>query len=503
MNRLDATIDSHDTKTMIINTIVRYGVLLFLIFLSGCAANPVTGESDFVLMSEDEEIAIGRQNHAKIIQQYGLYDAPVLQEYVQTVGNKLAIKSHRSNLIFRFTVLDSNEINAFALPGGYIYITRGLLAYLSDEAELAAVLGHEIGHVTARHAVRQQSAAAATGFLAAILASQADFYGAGNLLNTVGVALIRGYGRDNELESDRLGAEYLAKSGYDPMAMLEVIRVLKNQEIYDKQLAKKEDREPRAYHGVFATHPDNDKRLQEVISKAKQLQTTTSKPNHNQVTYLRHIEGLVFGEGEKQGIVRGNKFYHRELNITLELPRHWRIENKPNRIIAIAPKNKALLQITAVDINKRISPKQFLKQRLKLTKLQNGESFQSRQLQGYTAISSISRTVYGTRLVRFVVIYKNNTAWIFQGLAKDEKKPYAFDDAILNTAKSFRPLTALEQRKTKPHQIHIITARNNTRFATLATQSQLGPNAEAQLRLLNNLYPKGEPTPGTALKIIQ
>jgi len=487
---------------MSIHPLLRTIIIVLLIALSGCAVNPVTGESDFVLMSEDEEIAIGRQNHPKIIQRYGLYDAPSLQEYVQKVGDRVATNSHRRNLIFRFTVLDTDDINAFALPGGYIYITRGLLAYLSDEAELAAVLGHEIGHVTARHAVRQQSAAAATGFFAAILASQANFYGAGNLLNSIGVALIRGYGRENELESDRLGAEYLAKSGYDPMAMIEVIRVLKNQEIYDTELAKKEDREPNAYHGVFATHPDNDKRLQQVVKRAEKLKKPSTN-NHNQVAFLRNIEDLVFGDSEKQGIVRGNKFYHRELNISLELPRGWRIENQANRIVAIAPGNKGLLQITAVDINKRISPKQFLKQRLKLDKIQNGENIKTNQLEGYTAISSVSRTIYGTRQVRFVVIYKNNTAWVFQGLAKDEKTPYRFDDEIINTAKSFRTLTAAEREQAKPRRLHIITTKQNTRFADLAAQSQLGPNAEAQLRLLNKHYPDGEPTPGTALKIIR
>jgi len=488
---------------MLINTIMRSSIILFLIALSGCAVNPVTGESDFVLMSEDEEISIGRQNHAKIIQQYGLYENPALQEYVQKVGDKLAAKSHRSNLIFRFTVLDSHEINAFALPGGYIYITRGLLAYLSNEAELAAVLGHEIGHVTARHAVRQQSTAAATGLLAAVLASQAGFNGAGDLLNTIGTALVRGYGRDNELESDRLGAEYLAKTGYDPLAMIEVIKVLKNQEIYDKALAKKEGREPNAYHGVFATHPENDKRLQEVIGRAKQLQTQSSRNNNNRVSFLRNLEGVVFGEGEKQGIVRGNKFYHHELNIKLDLPRNWRIKNQANSIIAIAPGNKGLLQISAADINKRITPKQFLKQRLKLSNLKHGESFQSNSLRGYTAVSSVSRTVYGTRLMRFVVIYKNNTAWIFQGLAKDKNAPYQFDAEIINTARSFRSLTSAERNKAKPRRIHIITAKKDTRFAKLAKESQLGPNAEAQLRLLNKLYPEGEPTVGTPLKIIQ
>jgi len=481
--------------------LIRFSLLALLVLLSGCAVNPVSGESDFVIISEDEEIAIGRANHGKIIKRFGLYDSPALQSYVQKIGDRLARNSHRNNLIYRFTVLDSNEINAFALPGGYIYITRGLMAYMSNEAELAAVLGHEIGHVTARHAVRQQSAAAATGLLAAILASQAGSNNAGNLLNTIGTALVRGYGRDHELESDRLGAEYLARSGYDPLAMLEVIRVLKNQEIYEKQLAKSENREANVYHGVFASHPDNDKRLQEVVMRAQQLQKTSANRN-NRVDFLRNIEGLVYGDSEKQGIVRGNRFYHRELNISLTLPTNWRIENRPDRIIAIAPGNEGLLQIRTMDLNRRISPRKFLKTRLKLDNLQNGEHFRHHQYKGYTAVSSV-RSAYGTRLMRFVIIYKQDSAWVFQGVAKDEKHPYQFDPLILATAKSFRSMTIKERANAKARRIHIINAKKNTRFAKLAQKSQLGPNAEALLRLLNKHYPDGEPTPGTPLKIIR
>jgi len=480
---------------------LRLGLLFLLILLSGCAVNPVTGESNFVLLSEDEEIAIGRQNHALAIKRYGLYDNPQLQKYVQRVGSQLAANSHRKNLIFRFTVLDTSEINAFALPGGYIYITRGLLAYLSNEAELAAVLGHEIGHVTARHAVRQHSAATATGILAAVVASQAGFNGAGNLFNTIGTALVRGYGRDHELESDRLGAEYIARNGYDPLAMLEVIRVLKNQEVYDKKLAKSENREANVYHGVFATHPDNDKRLQEVVMRAQQLQKT-SQGHNNRVNFLRNIEGLIFGDSEKQGILRGNHFYHRELDISLELPKKWRIENRPDRIIAIAPGNKATLQITTMDLNLRIGPREFLKKRLKLKDLQRGEHFRHGQFEGYTAVSSV-RSHYGTRLMRVVVIYKQDSAWIFQGVAKDEQHPYRFDAKILATAKSFRSMTVKERTKAEPRRIHIITAKKNTRFADLARESQLGANAEARLRLLNKQYPEGEPRTGTPLKIIR
>jgi len=480
---------------------IRLGLLFLLVLLSGCAVNPVTGESDFVLMSEDEEIAIGRQNHALAIKHYGFYDNPKLQAYVQKVGSQLAANSHRRNLIFRFTVLDSKDINAFALPGGYIYITRGLMAYLSNEAELAAVLGHEIGHVTARHSVRQQSAAAATGLFAAVLASQTGVNGAGNLFNTIGTALVRGYGRDHELESDRLGAEYIARSGYDPLAMLEVIRVLKNQEIYDKQLAKKEDREANTYHGVFATHPDNDKRLQEVVMRAQQLKTASASRN-NRVDFLRNIEGLVFGDSEKQGVVRGNRFYHSELDISLKLPKNWRIENRPDRIVAIAPKNAAVLQITTMDLNRRLSPRKFLETRLKLKDLQQGENFQHNGYEGYTAIASV-RSPYGIRLTRFAVIYKENSAWVFQGVAKDRKQPYQFDSLILATAKSFRNMTSKERDNAKARRIHVITAKKNTRFTKLADESQLGANAEAQLRLLNKHYPDGEPAVGTPLKIIR
>ena len=211
-----------------------------LALLSACATNPVTGKQDLVFMSESQEIALGNQASQQIMQQYRRYDDPALQSYVNEVGQRLAAKSHRANLDFHFTVLDSTQINAFALPGGHIYITRGLMAYLNSEAELAAVLGHEIGHVTARHGVRQQSSHQAAGLGMGLLG--VFFPGMNNaaisqVMNVAGAALLSGYGREHELESDRLGAEYLANVGYDPNAMLEVVRVLKNQEIFDQKLA--------------------------------------------------------------------------------------------------------------------------------------------------------------------------------------------------------------------------------------------------------------------------
>src|SRR5574340_13310 len=243
--------------------------------LAGCAQNPVTGKSDFVMMSESEEIAIGRQYDEQVIKkQYRAYESKALQDYVDRVGQKLATQSHRPDLQYHFSVLDTPEINAFALPGGYVYVTRGILAYLNSEAELAAVVGHEIGHVTARHGVRQQSAAQAANLgltIASIFVPELNTNIAQNLTNLLGGALLSGYGREHELEADRLGAQYLARTDYDPQAMIRVVGVLKNQELKDAELARQEGREPRRYSGLFATHPDNDTRLKQVVGEADKL----------------------------------------------------------------------------------------------------------------------------------------------------------------------------------------------------------------------------------------
>ena len=164
------------------------------LLLAACATNPVTGKSDFVLMSEEQEISLGRRYSSEIVKQMPVYEDPQLADLVQRVGEQLASHSHRPDLYYRFTVLDSTTVNAFALPGGYIYITRGMLAYLNSEAELAAVLGHEIGHVTARHSVRQQSTSTMTDLLGAVISVSTGIQGIDSLTNMAGTAIVRGYG---------------------------------------------------------------------------------------------------------------------------------------------------------------------------------------------------------------------------------------------------------------------------------------------------------------------
>lgn len=478
------------------------GLLIALLVLASCATNPVTGKSDFVLMSEDKEKSLGRELHEKILRQKGAYDDPELQAYVQRIGSSLASVSHRQDLNYQFTVVDGPQVNAFALPGGYIYIERGLLAYLNSEAELAAVLGHELGHVTARHSVRQHSASTTTQVLTSVLASTAGVYGAQDVANIASTALVRGYGREHELEADRLGAQYLARAGYDPASMLKVIRVLKDQELYDVRRAREEGREPQAYHGLFSTHPDNDQRLKEVIAAADQhRQSGTTRPDGRDV-YLQHIDGLVFGESEHEGVQRGNEFFHRELDLALTFPEGWSVENLPDRLVATPPGNDGLIQFSIKEADELTPPKAFLVETFGLQRLSNEQSIKHRGMDGYTAVAP-RETPLGVRPVRYVVFYRDDQALVIAGLTKDKRNPYKYDEEVLATARSFHRLGDAEQKLADPRRIRVVRATSGTSYKGLARKSVIQQNAEGQLRLLNAQYPSGEPASGASIKIVK
>ena len=487
--------DRHYTQSLCLLA----GALLFLI-LGGCAQNPVSGNYDFVMLSEDSELEIGRTNHPKIIAQYGYYKDEILQQYVQTVGDRLAKESHRDNLIYRFTVLDSPVVNAFALPGGYIYITRGLMAYLNSEAELAAVLGHEIGHVTARHGIRQQSASQAVNLVysvGALAFPGLGGLGSRQLFNLFGGALLSGYGREHELESDRLGAEYIAKAGYDSNAMIDVIKVLKAQSIFAAEQAKKQGREPRAYHGLFATHPDNDTRLHEVVESAEKY-SLGSKAQRLPTEYLNKIEGLVFGNSEEQGIHHGRDFYHKEMDIMVSFPVGWQTLNHPDSVSAISPGGQAFIEMKAAYLNRKLSIKEFIKQRLKINNLREGRAINVHGLKGYTGLFSIKKNP-----ARVSVIYKNDRAFIFYSGVKDGKQFDRFDVEFLLTAKSLHGLSEEEKILATSLEIEVVTTTKADNYATWAAQSRISNSPLLQLKLLNAHYPQGELQAGQRVKRIK
>jgi predicted Zn-dependent protease len=465
---------------------------LALSLLAGCAQNPVTGQNDFVMMSESQEIAVGRQADEQVKKQYQVFESKALQDYVNRVGQRLAKQSHRPGLHYRFTVLDSAEINAFALPGGYVYITRGIMAYLNSEAELAAVVGHEIGHVTARHGVRQQSAAQAANIgltIASIFVPQINTNLGQNLANLMGGALLSGYGREQELEADRLGAQYLARADYDPQAIISVLRVLKNQELKDIELAKQEGREPRRYSGLFATHPDNDTRLKEVVGEADKLAPT--KPFEGRSEYLAATDGLVFNDNTEQGVVRNNRFYHGELGIALQLPETWQVHNLPDALVAVSPGGEAMLQMK-MDQNPRGTPVEYARRMVG-----SSANVQRIDLDGLSAATFELPNVMGG------VIYHNKYAYILQAQAKASGGLNAHRNDIFNTVRSFHALTAEERKLVRPLSIRIITARQGDTYARLAHNSPLGKSAESYLRLINAQYPDGEPQAGQRIKIVE
>lgn len=469
--------------------------------LATCAKNPVTGKRDFVLMSEAQEIKMGQQADPEVKKEFGTYDRAALQAYVDEIGQRLASHSHRTNIKYQFTVVDSPDINAFALPGGYIYITRGIMAYLNSEAEVAGVIGHEIGHVTARHGVQQQSMSQVAGLgvlLGAVLVPGLRNESAMGMMQQLSVAWIRGYGREDELEADRLGAEYLARAGYDPQAMIKVVSVLKNQELFDTELAKQEGREPRKYHGVFESHPDNDTRLKQVIEAAKQFKTGATR-GENREGFLRVMNGVTYGDSPQQGITRGTRFFHEGMGLALKFPDGWKVQNSADRVAAINATGDAIVELHALPADQKGNPADTVKGLLKLDRVSSINSLTVNGLPA-TVVTGTQKEVP----VRAAHIMLKGVPFLVMGYGKSAdvyQKNVPNIDAVI---KSFHAITDAERGEAKPYEIRTITAPSGTTFAQLAKSNpQLGRNAEQQLRLMNGKYPTGEPQTGELIKVIQ
>ncbi|MDJ0956999.1 MAG: M48 family metalloprotease [Arenicellales bacterium] len=479
---------------------IRYGnsflhtlwPVLALLLLVGCATNPVTGKQNFVLMSEEQEIDLGKQYHTEVMKQYEVYDDPELTALVERLGEELAANSHRSDLDFHFTVLDSPEVNAFALPGGYVYITRGIIAYMNNEEHLAGVLGHEIGHVTARHSVRQHAASTTANVFGAIATIATGSQGVSQLSSTLGGALVSGYGRSHELEADRLGAEYLAVTGYDPQTMLGVIGILKDQEAFELKRAREENRQPRIYHGLFSTHPDHDRRLQEVIAAAEKFKNPQAK-HTNPESFLKLLDNLTFGHSENQGVVRGNRFYHKDLDFTIEFPQGWRIENQPDRLLAVSADNNAMFMVQIDNQKQSETPSAYLRRNFN-----NVRQVQSIDNDSSTGLVEGSHP-FGSGTIRVAAAFHHDKVYVLHAAARYRLPDPQFIDSV----KSIRSLDTRERELAEALHLRLIRARDGDTFASLANQSNLASYAEEQLRLLNGMYPDGEPSPGQLVKIVE
>src|SRR5688572_19950452 len=316
--------------------------LLSVLFLSAllfnsCATNPVTGKKQLVTMSEEQEIAMGKEADPQIVAQYGLYQDQALQNFIQEKGKQMAAISHRPGLDYQFRIVDSEVINAFAVPGGYVYFTRGIMAYFNNEAEFAGVLGHEIGHIAARHSVEQQrnQMLGQIGLIAGVVVAPQLAQFAEAASQGLGLLFLK-FGRDAERESDKLGVEYSTKIGYDASEMADFFTTLERQ-----GQASGSSELP----SFLSTHPNPGERQQTVAQLAadwKKTQNLTN-PAVNRNQYLQRIEGLVFGEDPRQGFRENNVFYHPELKFQFPTPSGWAYMNSPQRVQLGSQDGKALM----------------------------------------------------------------------------------------------------------------------------------------------------------------
>jgi predicted Zn-dependent protease len=450
---------------------------LILALLPGCASSP----------------SVGKEMHHDMEEQGAVYNHPELQAYVNRVGQRLAKHSDEPDMTFTFTVLDSPDINAFALPGGYVYINRGLLGYLENEAELAGVLGHEMGHVTANHHSRQQTAAIANKVVATttyVFTGSSDLATASNMYGT---ELVSGYGRDMELEADGLGAKYMYASGYDTDALLDVIGVLKDQEQFQRVKAKAGGKQVASYHGLYASHPRNDQRLKQVISTAGELdQSSTVEDPTLPGEFQQHLEGLVWGDSVQSDRAE-NRYYHNKLAFTFEHPTGWDVGAGAKAIVASAPDASSNLTLTLRRQDESATPRAVLEAAAGGA-VSAGSELDQAGLRGYTAVSGSGPTAR-----RLAVIDYNNLSYLFEGKAQD----FSTGDAqLLAMIESFRPMHPAEHQAGSGHHIHYIQVPPGATMASLAAGVRI-PDAEAQLRLLNGFYPRGEPRTGDWIKVIR
>ncbi len=310
--------------------------MLFLFMAAACAVNPVTGKRELSLISEKEEIALGQKTDTEIQGQYGFYADSSLNEYVRKVGMQLSPHTHRPNLSYHFVVIDTPVVNAFAAPGGYIYVTRGILAMMNSEAELAAVLGHELGHVNARHSVKKLSELYLVQLGMAVGSALSKTFAKLSGLSSVGIQLLfLKFSRDDEREADALGVEYARKGSYSPAEMVSFFSSL--QKFGDLSGGK-------SLPGFLSTHPLTGERIQNVKAMLKEEDGLLSVERD---AYLGHIENIVFGDDPRQGYAEANTFYHPEMTFSFSFPQDWNLENTPTQIVLKSKNGNAALIIQA------------------------------------------------------------------------------------------------------------------------------------------------------------
>ena len=477
--------------TLQCNRLRRIAAALMAVLLLTSACTTASAQ----LFGGNDE-ALGAQEHPKILAQFGgEYRDPKLQTYINRIGQKLAAQTPRQGP-WTFTVLDSEVVNAFALPGGYVYMTRGLIALAKDEAEVASVLGHEIGHVVANHSRERQTGQTIAGLLAAGVGIFLGSPELAELANVGGSAVLAKYSRGQESEADRLGIEYLEGAGYDPFAMATFLETMRRESQYEGLRAGKGAGE--SGFDFFATHPRTENRVEEAAAIARKRPQGGARPVE---PYMAAIDGAVWGDSPANGFVRGRTFAHPGLGIAFEVPQGFSLLNGAQQVIAKGQNGGAIV-FDGGPAGGLADPVDYLTRGwAQGARLQGVQSFSANGLPAATAVTR-GETESGVVDVRLVAIRADDgTMYRFTFLAPSGTLG-RLDPAFQQTAASFHRLNRQEAAQLQPRRVRVVTARPGDTVETFVRRMPQEPYAEELFRIINDLPPGTPIQPGQKVKII-
>ncbi len=502
------------------------GTLFFssLFLLMACARNPVTGKKQLSLMSESQEIALGADADPGIVANFGLYEDQKIQDFINTKGQQMARISHRPNLKFTFRVVNSPVVNAFALPGGYVYFTRGIMAHFNNEAEFAGVLGHEIGHVTARHGAQQQTQQmlGQIGLIVGMVAVPQFAQFAEAAQQGMGLMFLK-FGRNHESQSDKLGVEYSTKIGYDSHKMAS----------FFKTLGRITDGAGARIPAFLSTHPDPDDRFGNVkrLSDEAQKNLDKSSLKENRDEYLRMIDGIVYGEDPREGYVENNVFYHPELKFQFPTPRDWQTQNSPTQFVMVEKNQKAMMLLTLAQGKTLSEAAQNTAKQLNLsvgrtdTKITNGiktmtmisevKPAQQQQQQGASqgmtrntptsttqgnSAQSQQQTAPKTLVLTYLYELGGNI-YAMHGVALD-KDFDTYSSTFKATMEGFAALNDAAKINVQPERIRLKTANKSGQLIELFRAWGVPEKRQEEMAILNSMYLSSQVTSGTLIKTV-
>lgn len=479
--------------------------VIFLLFTAtillviSCAVNPVTGKKQIMLMSESQEIALGLSYDPQVIATFGEYPDNNIQNFVQTKGAEMGKISHRPNLEYHVKVVDWPVVNAFAVPGGYIYLTRGIIAQLNNEAELMGVMGHEMGHIAARHTVSQQSKQQLAQLLliGGMIASEKFAQYAQYALQGMQLLFLK-FSRDDERQADALGVEYSSKIGYDAHKMADFFKVLEKM-----SLSESEGGVPT----FLSTHPDPGDRYNDVNRQATEWQTTLNLAEYkiNQDGYLQMINGIIYGEDPRQGYVEGNIFYHPELKFKFSFPTGWTLTNSPIQVTITPSDQKALILLT-------LASQKTLESAVDSTMAQYELSLQGSKratVNGLQAILTQAKQVVQdqstgatqTNMVLSYFISYNNLIYVFHGVTT-EADFNSYANTFNSSMTTFARLTEASKLNVKPKKVQVVKVQRAGTLANVFSYYRVSQDKQAELALLNDLELTDQVPVGKMIKII-